>query len=740
MKATFFRKLALGFSATLLFVYGIIYACGGDNGDWGVFFDTNFTPETFVDKSYTPLFLSSNLFYSPDSYDSFDTNHNKRFENQIITDWQVYVGNNSYDDAIKKIIVSDSSYIQLEKAKKIIKLDTKNQKIKKLLQFLDDAKLTSKTATDVWNYETTASYVTSKDIKYLEKKYNSQKDQFLKNRYWFQVIKGNFYSDKQQNTVAFFNKTEKEMPKNTLYYRAVAYLAGIEYKNKNFAKSNFLYAQVFDKCPEMRVVAAYCFHPQESADWNRSLEMTTTLDEKSALWALYGYYNDNKTAIENIFESNPKSEHLDFLLTRLINEHEQEADPYLENDDKLKFITKKDSLLAEDLKLISKIANSNQTKNPFLWKTACGYFETLHGNYDNADSYFNLAQANMPKTDLAIKQIRLLRFINNVSKIKTVNNENEKTIVDDLNWLYFEIPNEKETAFRYSNAINWSKTYLSTVFQNQNEAVMSELFLLNNDFYYNHKNLDAMKAFLKKTDKTPLETIAAKIYSLKLNDIYDFEAVKATYEDKIPEAIAFLEQTHSLHDDSFLGNPFNGNIKDCHDCDHVAYQKRKYSQLDFLKTIQTMKQNIEKKVDVYTNSLLIANGFYNITHFGNTRTFYESDMIGYGSSPYGFADKSKKLITNCALAKKYYSLALANASNKEQKAKCHYMLAKCERNDYYNKKYEPIKNYWEIDHDGIDFLAWSGFKNLKENYSKTKYYQEVISECGYFDTYINGLK
>lgn len=65
-----------------------------------------------------------------------------------------------------------------------------------------------------------------------------------------------------------------------MYYRALSYVAGINYKQKKYAVSNYLYAQVFDKCPEMRIVTAYCFHPQNDADWNKSLAMAKTNKEK----------------------------------------------------------------------------------------------------------------------------------------------------------------------------------------------------------------------------------------------------------------------------------------------------------------------------------------------------------------------------------------------------------------------------------------------------------------------------
>ena len=87
MKRIFLNKLFLISSASFLFVYGIIYACAGGD-DWDFFsYNSNFTPETFTDKSYTPLFLSGDIFYGI----GFDTQHNSRFNEDIKSDWNNYL-------------------------------------------------------------------------------------------------------------------------------------------------------------------------------------------------------------------------------------------------------------------------------------------------------------------------------------------------------------------------------------------------------------------------------------------------------------------------------------------------------------------------------------------------------------------------------------------------------------------------------------------------------------------------
>lgn len=783
MKKIFLNKFFLVSSGVLLFAYGVIYACGGGD-DWGMGYSSNFTPETFVEKSYRPLFLSGEVFYGI----GFDTEHNSRFNDDIKSDWNTYlktkidtatvshflIGDNTsrysydkdkatvYKDEIEKLHVfyktKKQNQASLNWGKKI---NLKDDKVKAFIEFLYLAQKieTVSVGEDYWSYEPRVAntFDDFKMIQSIENVYNTISDPFLKNRYWFLTMKAYFYSSNKQKAIAFFNKTEAAVPKNVLYYRALSYVAGINHQQGKYSTSNYLYAQVFDKCPEMRVVTAYSFRPENEADWNKSLAMAKNNRDKAALWAIHGYYKDEAQAIDKIYQLDPKNEHLNYLLTRLVNQQEQGINNSFEistNDDqpsKKQTVAEnkeanKSKINAKAFDLVLKIAAAENTEKPYLWNTALGYLQTLKGEFAKADENFTKAEKTMPKTELANNQLRLLRFVNNMSKIDKLSSKNEKTILKDLNWLYQELPKQNVGDFRYENASSWSRMYLMTLYKEQKNYVMAELFAntssysywgAGNSFYDVEKNLLGMKAFLAKPNKTEIEKIGFSIYNLNLNNINNFQAIQATYQNKIPEAIAFMQQTDTLQNAVFYGNPFNGNIKDCHDCDHAMPQKKKYSQIEFLTTINAMQDKLAKNEDVYTNSLLLGNAFYNITHFGNGRSFYEIGIVGYGSSPYSFRDAMKKMITNCSLPKMYYQKALEAATTKEQKAKCVYMLAKCERNEYYNKKYNSVTNWWTADQDQINFLAWNNFKILKKDYSDTKYYQDVIAECGYFNTYVN---
>ena len=104
MKKISSSKLLLVFSTIGLLIYSVIYACS-DNGDWGWAFDSNFTPETFVDKSYAPLFLSSDVFYGI----GFDQEHNTRFNDEIVADWSAYLKGSMNEKDVKFFLIDSSA-------------------------------------------------------------------------------------------------------------------------------------------------------------------------------------------------------------------------------------------------------------------------------------------------------------------------------------------------------------------------------------------------------------------------------------------------------------------------------------------------------------------------------------------------------------------------------------------------------------------------------------------------------
>ena len=748
MKSQFIPKLLLLFSSATLLVYGTIYACGG--GDWDWFYDSNFAPEAFVDKAYTPLFLSGDIFY-----DGFDTDLLSKYDGEIVSDWKGFLGNKMTAEQVKYFLL-DSSLVDVQNLKNYYKsgknteaikglkakFDIKNPKVKSFIEFLALAKDVEKFSVtyDPWSYNPIQySVLDNADLVLnIKKMYQKENDAFLKNRYWFQYIKALFYSRNYTEIVSFFDETSSTMPHNSLYYRAMGYVAGLHYKNKEYSKSNYLFSIVFEDDVEMKKTALFNFHPQETAEWNQTLDLAKTAKEKSSLWALYGYYNDEILAIKKIYELDPKNQNLDFLLTRVINKIESKIDNTLKDKSIEEYRKSVQKIVdPETIQLINSIANSGKVESPYLWFSAEGYIMTLTADFKRADIAFAKAEKFVPKNQLAISQLELLKVVNRISATSSIKTANINQLTADFEWLTVTLAAQNTENLRYEKAVIWAKEYFSKLYNENGNTVMAELFVPSKDYYTNPKDIELMKTLLAKAEKTKIEQLAQNQYYLNLDDIYKFQAVTAFYNDKVSEAISYMAKSGSLQYVEFLANPFNGFIKDCHDCEHQLPQKKKFSQIEFLTIVQTMEKDLASNVNSYSNALLLGNSFYNITFYGNGRTFYEGKIMGDAQYVAGFEPWAFEYIVNMNLAKKYYSLALKNAKDDEQRAKCQYMLAKCERNDYYHGKFKQNDYYYSWNNDKVNFLAWNGFKTLKSEYKNTKYYQEVLEECGYFKTYVS---
>lgn len=743
-----FSPIFLKFSALIIGVVSIFSISGGGDYDESYYEKANstFAPEAFVDdKSYEPLFFSNAVVYGYENYWSSNSN---RFVQYQVNDWNSYLNNEISKDELQAIIGTDSLNDDVAKVCATIKnnkpyrynkrYNIDNPKIKEFFTFINLAKSleVSTNFYPEWEYEsdsyTEAVKIKSGEIKKIEKTFNTTTDSFLKEKYWFLTMKACFYSENQNNTINFFNGTSATVEKSVNYYRALSYVAGVNYKQKRFALSNYQYAVVFENCPSLRQDAMFNFHPQETKDFNESLKMVKNDNEKAALWALYGYYADPVEAISKIYAIDSKNKHLAYLLTRAVNIEEKHLN-YTKYTKYSLYSTVNPGELDDNLyKLVNEIANKNNTLNPYMWYVVAGYFETLKDNYSKATTYFNEAKKTAPKNSLVQKQIKLFEIFNQVSKTKVMNATTENELLPNLIWLYdldkksqeylndsYDVRNE-DAKLRTDFLVSWTRTYISDLYKRQNNDVMAELFSRESSYYGFDGRINNMQKYFIENKNTGWDKLAKSLYDVTLDDIYEYKGIRYAYSNQINEAIAEFKKCKQL--DTLYGNPFNGKIKDCIECDHNAKQKTKYTKLTFLEKVKELQNNLANRVEEYSANILLGNAFYNMSHYGNARLFYNNPIIDqYGNY---IDEEYKDILMDNTYAEYYYEKALDAAQNDEAKAKATYLLTKIERNEFYHsKQFVP---------DKVDFITFKGYKNLMQNYSNTKYYQEVINECGYF--------
>lgn len=121
-------------------------------------------------------------------------------------------------------------------------------------------------------------------------------------------------------------------------------------------------------------------------------------------------------------------------------------------------------------------------------------------------------------------------------------------------------------------------------------------------------------------------------------------------------------------------------------------------------------------------SLEIGNALYQVALRGSARI--RTSQFGWDRWSTHSIDENP--IANMDLAEKYYMQAMNRSPNKEVQAKACFMAAKAEQNRFYNTRKR----------DENDIHPGKYYRLMKTTYSDTKYFQEVIHECGYFRTWI----
>lgn len=749
MKKKFSGKLWTILISSFIVCTGIVLACADGWGpEYGV---SNFSPEAFVNKAYSPFFYSHMFYYEI----GYEPDRDTRFNKNNTNDWFEFLGKQAKRSELKFLLEGaaagsvDSAVNYINGRSSALPFSMRsfgllNQKDnKKAIAFLTYLQLAKQAEVfalnngqDQWDYDSKKEKPKNYDASALNEallaEFTKTSDVFLKQRYLFQLERSYFLNLSPQKSIDLFNGNAKNMPRNTMYYRTLSYVAGAYASLKNFSVANYYYSLVYENCNELRTSSHFSFLPQEEKDWKATLAMCRNNDEKITLWQMLGtWHADEKRSIAEIYKLNPKSDKLDILLARIINKYEQKFNGG--NQETLFAVESSDTSRVPIHQLVEKIAAAGNTAKPWAWYLAAGYLNTLDEKYTIANTWFSKAEPLVPANKLAQAQFRLLKIINTVAETKTIDDNLEARLLIDIDWLRTDT--KKIPHLRYNDAFEWLKTTLAYKYKKQNELVKSECFSSKEVFYASNKNVEDLKAFLNKPEKTPYEQLCAGLAVKKMKDLFEYQAIQLAYKDDIDGAIEKMDKAGKGSAIVLAGNPFNGRILDCHECDHTAPQNIKYTKISFLKKIKEIKKKITAGEDVYNNAMLLANAFYNITHYGNARFFYGCKIIGDDhSSPYFIDTVFRFTLINMQIATKYYTISLKNTTTDEQKAKCQYMLAKCERNTWYNKHLYNKAEYSYTLNEMVDLNVLTGFKALKQ-YPNTQYYKDVIKECGYFLKY-----
>jgi hypothetical protein len=734
-----------------------------------------FAPEVTHNDKYSEFFRSYHFLYTDShrsdyNYDYYKENNFSDFNKINISEWETYFQNHIQNSDLNYILYNarlgevDTLIFSIKKQGYPISNRLEGNSILKykdtrsaldFLYYIGYAKRCEKYSTyepDDWYYDRTVPDTndprSNKDAMAALadgglKQLTNTKSDFVRQRYAFQVLRLYYMSKDFDKCIQFYADQKKvfESAPNAICYRAMGYLAGAYYGEKKYSNADYIYSLIYDEYDTMKTTAFFSFHPQEESDWNQTLAMAKNTREKVVLWQMLGIYDDPLRAMKEIYALDPKSDVMDLLLARAVNTEEENFiyqsgeynDSYNTLTDSTTYI-RPDSVNKELVDFFKIVADKGNTAKPYEWDLAAGYLDWAMGD-NGFQKYLDKAKTECNGDSLVIDEIRLVRLLNMVNTGKAGDKKFEENVVPEINWLYGNHPAD----FRGDVAQDFIQFSLTKKYKAIGDTVISVCISgqLDKDRPHFRTFLNELRAFMDKKNKTDFEVYALDM--LKYDDavIQDMQALKPFYEHHFKEALAIISDI-DYKGDSTYADPFIIHIKDCHDCDFDDKKQKKYTKKDFIKKMISLEDSVKSSpANAAKIYFLLANGFYNMSYFGNCRKLYVTKLTGVSDDYFGedHAWDTSEIddmhgYMSCNKAREYYNKALAASNDPEYKTKCEFMAAKCSQNNSY-----VTDGGVDNDSDSTDY-----FNVLMTSYSKTKYYRDIIKECGYFKKYVESNK
>jgi len=733
------KKLALFLISAAGLASIAVLACGG--GNWDPWEGSMFTPQIIDETEFVPFFRATGTSF----YDGYDDGSAELLKKENGKDWLTYLGDKTtsekvnywlYEASLNQIdtmifdIKSKPSHLT-ERSKENSLKSIDREKATTFLYYLGYARRNETfAALEINSWGETSVPNVGKDV-FIEKQIagginflSKAKDAFMKERNAYQLLRSYFFAHDYEKVISTYEVNEKYfVSTNNLKWRALSYKAGAYYRQKKYAEANYLFSKIYEGFDPLKKSAYLCFHPQQQADWVACLGMAKTIREKEVLWHLLGLYSAELTAMKEIIKLNPKSEFVDVLLTRAVNLEEEKFEGTLKMDGNETSSLPK-NLNKELVNFVNEMSATTTSSKPEIWHLSAAYLNYLNRNHEVGDKQLKRAESYIGKSSLVKAQFHLISLVGKMGRIKDNNANVEKDLLLDLEAL-FDTPHPG--SFRADYAKMWMREVLAKLADKSGEHLKAELICPEKSKLALTKveEIDRMIAYYDKKDKSGYENLFFKKSSLSKQDYIDLKAIRYAQNDKLEEALRIFK-AQVAENIELAGNPFTIHIRDCHECDHAAVQKTHYNRITFIEKLIEMRNTATAKpAEAAQNYFLMANGFYNMTHFGNARLFYANNLV---DGNFYYYDETALPEKQGDIALKYYLLAKKSSTDKEFKAKCTFMAAKCELNAYFYNRLGEAKE---------DFKSGVYFASLKSEYSDTKYYREVIKECGYFRTYLN---
>lgn len=682
-----------------------LFSCGG--GYWWNSEDVEFY---FLDNKDNLYLQYSNDLSSASTYNDIIYKYSIKNKKENLKEWQVALENRFSIKELEDVIYKNRNQELI--------LD---EEFQEYLKFIKEQEYCV-----TYNPYINQDFTYCKDfIPIALNKIDNTKNSFLKQRYFYIALRLSHYKDSTKNSLDIYNKYSYLLNNSNSIVKdwIQGLYAGALVRNNEIAKGVYEFSKLFENSINSHL-SFYNFKYITSEEYfNELLSYAKDDSEKTKMYAIRALnYNSNVLEeMKNIYNIDKNSKWLDFLIFRELlksqtlhntygsayKDYENENSEYI---DFLKNIDKDDRYLV-DLSLV--------------------HFNIYFKKYEESKKILDRLLVEFPNKH----ELEVASYILYLNSLKSI----DSSIEDEI---YKRVSHFNENEF---DIYKYTLNTLSNLYKNQNQDF--EKYLSDNFYYIEYKDLDLenfkkFEMFLETKQDTKLrEFLQTKFKKMVTANKSSFDFAKITvlinnlkFQEALDTNFEILDKTKVEF------NPFNGLIRG----NNRSGKKEPFTIREFLQRVIKIENELEKNPNSVMDNFLLANSLYNLSHFGNINrvtTVYRSNYLVH-------TPKLQEQKLNLAI--NYYEKALENSKDIELNAKITYLIAKTKLAifDLNYDKYPQENNWWKknsVYNYGSDefyekFLENSGsryFNILQNNFKDTRYYNELIQECGDFKTYIN---
>jgi hypothetical protein len=634
---------------------------------------------------------------------------------------------------------------------------------------------------------------------------NAEIDKFLKLRYGYQVVRLYHYAKNAEACKTAYETLVKPIKLNSAAQGwALSAYAGALRSTGYPVEAAYFFSKVFATNPERRI-QAYRNYFYIDTTASAVAKLAKTNEEKANIWAIQGFGTPepNLTPLLKVYQYQPKSEMVGTLLVREVNKLEESLikDSGLKNVAYTAYFGGSMEEIASRKKNLAHLfavrdfalhlAKEKKYIDPQLGTLAASYLSWVA--HDDVRALALLKQLNPGKLAGRFKdQYRIIELLIKVNAIKKGGFLKENELLPALKWLDYKRYEEQKSARVDSNnfsylpdseisrfaktARNLYQQILAPAYLKRGDTAKAALAMLKGDQDYRPKGTlnytdysYATSTFWQEAlgPKTMLKLANLKskpkqnnfegflAYNLNYINNDDFYELFGTtllrshdYNkaiwcfEKIKNPKAYFQASNYWQSNSELhGNPFVETINDY----PKRYEGNKLNnKLTFAKAMSRLqKLIISNRKNAAQYYYEMANAIYQTGHYGNSWF-----LVSYHWSSYENDEKPTYFYhfdyKQARTAKNWYLKAKALSNDSDFRAKCTFMLAKCEQKKMTNNLFANSDGGWYSQEDHINYLNMNMrnpyFKELKSNYTKTKFFKTAVGECSYLKDFITGKK